>query len=63
MNKALNESRKANQKLYRKALGSQIRVKQKIVNESSNQEELAEPSALMEPNIPYWLGSFESPFQ
>merc|ERR1712196_729046 len=53
-NKANYENRRMNQKLYRKALGSQIRVKKKIVEESSKQEELAEPSALMEPNIPYF---------
>lgn len=54
MNKANYDSRRMNQKLYRKALGSQIRVKKKIEEESHKQEELAEPSSLMEPNIPYF---------
>ena len=54
MNKANYDNRRKNQKLYRKALGSQIRVKKKIEEEAANQEELAEPSALLEPNIPYF---------
>merc|ERR1711959_471210 len=45
---------KKNQKAYRKALDSQIRVKGHIDREACNQEELAQPSALIEPNVPYF---------
>jgi len=42
---------KLNQRNYRKALGSQIRVKKDITDKSENQEELAEPSI---PSVPYF---------
>lgn len=43
--------RKINQKNYRKALSSQIRVKSEITKKSEAQEELAEPSI---PTVPYF---------
>jgi len=51
MMKETKAQRLQNQKNYRKALSSQIRVKEEITKKSDEQEELAEPSI---PNVPYF---------